>query len=206
MTERDDARVVADFWFDPLCPWAWIASRWMLEVQKVRPVDVRWHVMSLSYLNEGREVSASYRRLMDSSWGPVRVCIAAEQAYGNEALLPLYTALGERRHQQKRQFSREVIVEALEEAGLPASLADAADSTQFDEALKVSHHAGMDQVGYDVGTPVIAVAGNAFFGPVVSPIPRGEAAARLWDGVLLVSGTDGFFELKRSRTREPIFD
>lgn len=206
MTERDDARVVADFWFDPLCPWAWIASRWMLEVQKVRPVDVHWHVMSLSYLNEGRDLSAGYRRLMDSSWGPVRVCIAAEQAYGNEVLLPLYTALGERRHEQKRQFSREVIVEALEEAGLPASLADAADSTAFDEALKLSHHAGMDQVGYDVGTPVIAVAGNAFFGPVVSPIPRGEAAARLWDGVLLVSGTDGFFEIKRSRTREPIFD
>jgi protein-disulfide isomerase-like protein with CxxC motif len=206
VTERDDARVVADFWFDPLCPWAWIASRWMLEVQKVRPVDVHWHVMSLSYLNEGRDLSAGYRKVMDSSWGPVRVCIAAEEAYGNEVLLPLYTALGERRHQQKRQFTREVIVEALEEAGLPASLADAADSTQFDEALKVSHHAGMDQVGYDVGTPVIAVAGNALFGPVVSPIPRGEAAARLWDGVLLVSGTDGFFELKRSRTREPIFD
>jgi protein-disulfide isomerase-like protein with CxxC motif len=206
VTERDDARVVADFWFDPFCPWAWIASRWMLEVQKVRPVDVHWHVMSLSYLNEGRDLPAGYRKQMDSSWGPVRVCIAAEQAYGNEVLLPLYTALGERRHQQKRQFTREVIVEALEEAGLPASLADAADSTQFDEALKVSHHAGMDQVGYDVGTPVIAVAGNALFGPVVSPIPRGEAAARLWDGVLLVSGTDGFFELKRSRTREPIFD
>lgn len=206
MTERDDARVVADFWFDPLCPWAWIASRWMLEVQQVRPVDVRWHVMSLSYLNEGRELPANYRKLMDAGWGPVRVCIAAEQAYGNEALLPLYTALGERHHHDKREFTREVIVEALEEAGLPASLADAAESAEYDEALKVSHHQGMDQVGYDVGTPVISVAGSAFFGPVVSPIPRGEAAAKLWDGVLLVAGTDGFFELKRSRTREPIFD
>jgi protein-disulfide isomerase-like protein with CxxC motif len=206
VTERDDARVVADFWFDPLCPWAWIASRWILEVQQVRPVDVRWHVMSLSYLNEGRELSKSYRKLMDDSWGPVRVCIAAEQAYGNEALLPLYSALGERRHNQKREYTREVILEALAEAGLPASLADAADSTEYDAALKASHHQGMDQVGYEVGTPVISVAGNAFFGPVVSPIPRGEAAAKLWDGVLLVAGTDGFFELKRSRTREPIFD
>jgi len=197
---------VADFWFDPLCPWAWIASRWMLEVQQVRPVDVRWHVMSLSYLNEGRELSASYRKLMDESWGPVRVCIAAEQAFGNEVLLPLYNALGERRHPQKRDYTREVILEALEEAGLPASLADAADSTEYDEALKASHHQGMDQVGYEVGTPVISVAGNAFFGPVISPIPRGEAAAKLWDGVLLVAGTDGFFELKRSRTRDPIFD
>ena len=206
VTERDGARVVADFWFDPLCPWAWIASRWMLEVQQVRPVDVRWHVMSLSYLNEGRELSASYRKLMDESWGPVRVCIAAEQAFGNEVLLPLYNALGERRHPQKRDYTREVILEALEEAGLPASLADAADSTEYDEALKASHHQGMDQVGYEVGTPVISVAGNAFFGPVISPIPRGEAAAKLWDGVLLVAGTDGFFELKRSRTRDPIFD
>jgi len=206
VTERDDARVVAEFWFDPLCPWAWIASRWMLEVQQVRPVDVRWHVMSLSYLNEGRELSESYRKLMDEGWGPVRVCVAAEQAYGNEALLPLYNALGERHHHQKRDYTREVIVEALEEAGLPASLADAAESSEFDEALKASHHQGMDQVGYEVGTPVISVAGNAFFGPVISPIPRGEAAAKLWDGVLLVAGTEGFFELKRSRTREPIFD
>jgi 2-hydroxychromene-2-carboxylate isomerase len=197
VTERDDARpdarVAAQFWFDPLCPWAWIASRWMLEVQQVRPVDVSWHVMS-------------YQKLMDTAWGPARVCIAAEQQFGNAVLLPLYNALGERRHHQKRQFSREVIVEGLEEAGLPTSLADAAESTEYDEALKVSHHSGMDQVGFDVGTPVISVAGNAFFGPVVSPIPRGEAAAKLWDGVLLVAGTDGFFELKRSRTREPIFD
>ena len=206
VTERDDARDVADCWVDPLCPWAWIVSRWLLEVQQVRPVDVRWHVMSLSYLNEGRDLSAKYRAAMDAGWGPVRVCTAAEQTYGNEALLPLYNALGERHHGGKQEYTREVLVEALEEAGLPASLADAAESSEFDDALKASHHQGMDQVGYDVGTPVIAVNGSAFFGPVVSPIPRGEAAARLWDGVLLVAGTDGFFELKRSRTREPIFE
>ncbi len=206
MTEHEDARAVADFWFDPLCPWAWIASRWILEVKDVRPVDVRWHVMSLAYLNQDRELPENYRKMMDTAWGPVRVCIAAEQAHGNEALLPLYNALGERRHHQKQEFTREVIVAALEEAGLPAELADAAESTEYDEALKVSHHQGMDQVGYEVGTPVISVNGVAFFGPVVSPIPRGQDAAKLWDGVLAVASTDGFFELKRTRTREPIFD
>jgi 2-hydroxychromene-2-carboxylate isomerase len=206
VTDRDDARAEADFWFDPDCPWAWITSRWMLEVERVRPVDVRWHVMSLSYLNEGRDLPEDYRKAMDRAWGPVRVCIAAEQRFGNEVLLPLYTALGNRRHNEKLDFSRETIIAALEEAGLPADLADAADSTEYDEALKASHHAGMDQVGYDVGTPVISVDGAAFFGPVISPIPRGEAAAKLWDGVLAVANTDGFFELKRSRTRGPIFD
>jgi protein-disulfide isomerase-like protein with CxxC motif len=207
MTERDETpRVNVDFWFDPLCPWAWITSRWMLEVEQVRPVDVTWHVMSLSVLNEGRDLSEGYRAAMDRGWGPVRVCIAAEQKHGKEVLLPLYTALGNRRHKEKLEFTRETIVAALEEAGLPAELADAAESTEYDEALRVSHHQGMDQVGYEVGTPVIAVNGYALFGPVVSPIPRGEAAAKLWDGVLLVASTDGFFELKRSRTREPIFD
>ena len=206
VTEHEDARAVADFWFDPLCPWAWIASRWILEVEQVRPVDVRWHVMSLAYLNQDRELPENYRKMMDTAWGPVRVCIAAEQAHGSEALLPLYNALGERRHHQKQEFTREVIVAALEEAGLPAELADAAESTEYDEALKASHHQGMDQVGYEVGTPVISVNGVAFFGPVVSPIPRGQDAAKLWDGVLAVAGTDGFFELKRTRTREPIFD
>jgi 2-hydroxychromene-2-carboxylate isomerase len=205
VAERVEARDVADFWFDPLCPWAWIASRWLLEVQQVRPVDARWHVMSLAYLNQDRDLTEEYRKLMEAAWGPVRVCIAAERQFGNEVLLPLYNALGERKHHEKQEFTREVIVAALEEAGLPASLADAADSTEYDEALKASHHSGMDQVGFEVGTPVISVNGVAFFGPVVSPIPRGEAAAKLWDGVLLVAGTDGFFELKRTRTREPIF-
>jgi protein-disulfide isomerase-like protein with CxxC motif len=199
-------RPTADFWFDPMCPWAWITSRWMLEVEKVRDVQVRWHVMSLSYLNAGREMPENYRQSMDAGWGPVRVLIAAAAAHGDEVLLPLYTALGTRFHHEKKPKDRATVEEALAEVGLPLDLADAMTSTAFDDALKKSHHAGMDQVGMDVGTPVISVAGVAFFGPVVSPIPRGEAAGKLWDGVLLVAGTDGFFELKRSRTRDPIFD
>ncbi len=202
----ENAPATADFWFDPICPWAWIASRWMLEVEKVRDVELRWHVMSLSYLNEGRDLPEKYRAMMDESWGPVRVVVAAVAAHGDEVALPLYTALGTRFHLGGRPKDRATIEDALAEVGLPLELADAMDTDAHDEALRKSHHAGMDQVGFEVGTPVISVEGVAFFGPVVSPVPRGEAAGRLWDGVRLVAGTDGFFELKRSRTRDPIFD
>ena len=196
-----------DFWFDPLCPWAWITSRWMLEVEKLRPVSVRWHVMSLAVLNEGKDdLPERYREFLTTAWGPVRVAIAAEQKFGPQVLGPLYTALGTRLHHDKAERDRATIEAALAEAGLPADLADAMDTTEYDDALRASHADGIERVGYEVGTPIISVNGTSIFGPVVSPIPRGEAAARLWDGVMLVTSTDGFFELKRSRTRKPIFD
>lgn len=205
MSEQELTRV--DFWFDPICPWAWIASRWMHEVEKVRPVTTTWHVMSLSILNENREdLPEAYREGLASGWGPVRVCIAAEKEHGPQVLGPLYTALGTRFHHEKAPRDRATIESALAEAGLPSGLADAMDSTEFDTALRASHADGIERVGYEVGTPIISVNGTSIFGPVVSPIPRGEAAAKLWDGVLLIAGTDGFFELKRSRTRDPIFE
>lgn len=205
-------RMTIDVWVDPACPYAWMNSRWVLEVEQIRPVDARFHIMSLSVLNQDKPgISDFYRDLNERAWGAVRVCIAAEQRYGNSVLRDLYTALGTRIHVQQRTAGRELFIEALAEVGLPAELADAADSTDHDDAVRASHHAGMDAVGEEVGTPVLHVPGPngttvAFFGPVVIPTPRGEKAGRLWDGVLLVAGTEEFFELKRSRTRKPSFD
>lgn len=203
--------VVADFWFDPACPWAWMTSRWMLEVEQVRPVTTRWHVMSLAVLNAGRDLSEGYRDLLDRAWGPVRVITAARLAHGEDVVLPLYTAMGTRIHPGGAKDFDAVVAEALTEVGLPAELAKAASSTEYDAELTRTHHEGMDAVGMDVGTPVIHVPGPdgdvvAFFGPVVTPSPKGEAAGWLWDGTLLVAGTPGFYELKRTREQGPIFD
>jgi 2-hydroxychromene-2-carboxylate isomerase len=202
-------RTEVPFWFDPMCPWAWITSRWLLEVEQVRPVRADWRIMSLAYLNliqrEGKGLSEDYRDLMRRAWGPVRVCAAATQHGGRTVLGPLYTAIGIRLHNQRRRDDPTVIPEALAEAGLPDSLAAAATSAEFDQLVIDSHDEAFSEVGLDVGTPVLRIAGTALFGPVVTPAPRGEAAGRLWDGLVMVAGTDGFFELKRTRDRKPSF-
>ncbi|NAZ87644.1 DsbA family protein [Kineococcus indalonis] len=204
MTTTTPAR--ADFWFDPLCPWAWMTSRWMLEVERVRDVSVRWHVMSLSVLNEGRDLPQEYRDLMDRGWGPVRVVTAARELHGEDVVLPLYTAMGTRIHPGGNKDFDEVVAQALEEVGLPADLARAARTDTYDAQLRASHAEGISRVGEDVGTPVVAFGDVAFFGPVVTPTPRGQQAGELWDGCLLVAGVPGFFELKRTRTQGPVFD
>jgi 2-hydroxychromene-2-carboxylate isomerase len=193
---------VADFWFDPLCPFAWITSRWMLEVEKVRDIAVNWRIMSLYYLNKDRDISEDYRAGIAKGQPIGRVLAAAEQRVGPEALLPLYTALGERIHHQKQELGRELLVEALADAGLPAELVEAADDASYDEHVRASHQAAMDRVGDEVGTPTIAFNGSAFFGPVLTRIPRGEDAGRLWDGTIAVAEFDYFFEIKRTRTGE----
>lgn len=195
-----------DFWFDPLCPWAWMSSRWMLEVEKVRDVHTTFHVMSLAELNSGRDLPQEYRELMDKEgWIGVRAAIGVEQKYGSEALRNFYTAIGTRFHLGQEPKTPETVRAALEEVGLDPAIADEAQTDVYDEALLVSHHEGMDPVGMDVGTPVIRVNGMSLFGPVISPAPKGEAAGDLFDGFVKITAYPGFFELKRTRTVGPIF-
>lgn len=209
-TPQSQSQEAVQFWFDPLCPWAWITSRWILEVEKVRPVKAEFKLMSLAYLNlvqhEGKGLSEEYLVRMSKAWEPIRVVAAAGEHSGHDVYGPLYTAIGTRFHNEGRRDDPSVLPESLKEAGLPESLAAAAESTEYDELIKASHHEAFDEVGTDVGTPVIRIRGKTIFGPVITPAPKGEAAGTLFDGVALVCQADGFFELKRTRDRRPSFD
>lgn len=201
----DSVKNKADFWFDPLCPFAWITSRWIGEVESVRDIETDWHVMSLAVLNEGRDLEPAYRESMDNAWGLVRVIIAAQQQHGDATVKVLYDAMGSLIHEAGEKDRDVVITKALADCGLPATLAAAASTDAFDDQLRASHQEGISLVGQDVGTPVVAFNGTAFFGPVLTRIPRGEEAGKLWDATTAIAAYPHFFELKRSRTEQPEF-
>lgn len=195
----------AEFWFDPSCPWAWITSRWILEVQAQRDIEVKWNIFSLAVLNEGRELKPEYRERIDKTWGPVRVIAAAKKKNGYEVVLPLYTEIGTLFHPGAKPVAKETISEALQNQKLDPTLIGFYDTNDFDQDLRDSTKAGLDLVGDDVGTPIISIEGVAFFGPVLTPAPKGSEALKLWDGVVAAASLPGFFELKRTRTARPQF-
>lgn len=210
MIATDSPATRVDFWFDPVCPWTWLTSRWLLEVADQRPLAIQWHVMSLSMLNEGRELPEQYVELMQLAWGPVRVLTAAQQKFGDEYVLPLFDAMGERLHRQSRTDIDAVVAESVAAVGLPPELAAAAGDSTWDDALRASHERALELVGDDVGSPVIrlpdAPGSGAYFGPVVNPVPRGADALRLWEGIEALASTPQLHELKRSRSGDPIID
>ncbi|MEG3632714.1 mycothiol-dependent nitroreductase Rv2466c family protein [Micromonospora palythoicola] len=193
------------FWFDPSCPYTWLVSRWMREVEQVRPVRVVWQIMSLSILNEDRDDDPE-----DDPdgflWGPARLFAAVQHQYGAEAVGRLYDRYGVMAHGGVWGPVETV----LTAAGLPADLATAWHSPEHDEVLRASHTAGVSRIGDHVGTPITLVEPEAgrpivWFGPVLSRVPQGEAAGRLWDGTLLVAEADGFHELKGRRHQPPVW-
>ena len=206
MTEQTNAPTVIDVWFDPMCPWAWLTSRWVLEAARVRTIDVRFRLMSLAVFNEHKDLPADFVDVMHKAWGPVRVIAAAQAQVGDAITEPLYTAIGRRIFVDDRRDDPTVIDDALAELGLPAELAKAATSHDFDDAIRASHQSSQDAAQMEIGTPVVAINGIGYFGPVISPAPKGEAAGRLFDGLVLLAGSDGFYEIKRARSQPPVFD
>lgn len=191
-----------DFWFDPACPWAWLSSRWILNAEGVRPLEVTFRVMSLAVLNEDKDLSAP---ILEQLMGPIRVIQAAVEGEGDVAARVLYTEIGERKHPGQQPMTRELVAEAVAAAGYDAKYVEAWDSTEYDEAIRKSHFTAMDLVGYDVGTPVIAAGGTPFFGPIVTPAPKGEDAGRLWDAFQILESVPGVYEIKRTRDVQPDF-
>ncbi len=196
------------FWFDASCPFAWATSRWIKEVEKVRDIAVEFEPMSLSVLNDGRDLDPEYMEMMEANWGPARV-FAKVKTEQPEKVDELYTAMGTLIHAKGNGGKKgdggydEFIAQALEQVGLPADFAEVAHTEEYDEKLREYHHNGISSVGDEVGTPVLKLGDTAFFGPVITRVPKGEEAGELFDASVRLAQFPYFFELKRSRTEMP---
>jgi hypothetical protein len=196
-------QVRIELYVDPCCPFAWIAYQWLAEVRQHRALELGLHLMSLPMLNEHQSVSPGYRRLLAHTWGPARVAAAAVHQHGPDALAPLYEAMARRifagadHYLVIREDLESVILDALSEVGLPARLARAATSDACDGPLRASHDAALAPIGNGVGTPIIHLDGSAFFGPVMTAVPRGSEALQVLDGLRLLAGYPRLFEIKR---------
>jgi hypothetical protein len=199
----EQQKTTVDFWFDPACPWAWLTSRWILEVAKVRPVQPYFRIMSLAVLNEENDVPEEYREFIRRGWQATRLCAAVARDYGQQAVADVYTAYGTRRHGRGQEVDNDFFVGVIADAGLPAELIDLIDDPSLDPLVRESHEAGMKLVGDDVGTPIISFNGYATFGPIVSRVPQGEQAGVLWDAVELMSTVPYVYEIKKGRTEDP---
>ncbi|MGA4508418.1 DsbA family protein [Propionibacteriaceae bacterium G1746] len=198
--------VDVDFWFDPLCPWAWMTSRWMLEVEKVRDVHTTFHIFSLSMLNENHDIPDDYRAGVDAGRPATRAAIGVLDAYGQDGLREFYTALGTRYHPGGEPKNEETLRAVFTDKGWDQTIVDRALEGEWDDRVRESYESGIKLVGGDVGTPIVKVHDTALFGPVISPAPKGEAAGELFDGFEKLAAYPGFFEAKRTRTVDPIFD
>jgi 2-hydroxychromene-2-carboxylate isomerase len=188
------------FWFDPACPFTWRTSRWLREVAPRKGATVQWRLMSLGILNEGNEVPEAYRGLMDWATSTRRLLQAASDKHGSEAVDKLYTAIGTRLHDNGEDYGDDLLRAALADAGLPAELIAAGADESLDDAVRASHEQSQERAGDNAGSPITAIGdGPGYFGPVVVPVPEGDAADRLFDAVALLSSIPQFSELKRSR-------
>jgi hypothetical protein len=201
--DRFEPRVTA--FVDPACPFAWITSRWLMEVARQRPVQLGFRVMSLSVINEHKDLEPWYREFNDRAWAAARVCSAAAESHGEAILNELYPALGRRIHDRGETRLPRVIDAALAEVGLPAGLAAAAGDDQFDAAMRASTRRAQELVGEDLGTPTVQIDDAAFFGPVLTSVPRGAEALRIFEGARLLAGSGAVSEMKRARTAELSF-
>lgn len=200
----DETTPTVEFWFDPICPWCWMTSRWASEVARARGFEIAWHPISLAIINEGNTDDAHAEgHRQGHRLG--RVVEAARVAHGDAVVGPLYTALGTRIHPGARDDFDAILAEALAEAGADPALAQAADRDDSDAQLRANTGHALELAGPDVGVPIISIDGVAFFGPVVTPSPTGEDALRLWDGIYTAASVPGFYELKRGRTKGPQF-